>query len=56
MTEFQLTERKTFTYERPAIDRGYTGQTLAVDLAGETITTRPVSGDMKRIFIGGQGV
>ena len=44
-----------FSYDRPSIDRGYTNQTLYVNLGTNTINSRPVTGQMKEIFIGGRG-
>ena len=55
MTGIALKEIKTFTYRRPAIERGYANQTLHVDLSQGLIETRPVSREMKEIFIGGKG-
>jgi len=55
MADYTLTERKTFVYERPAIERGYTGQTLNVDLSSGAITTQTVSSGMKQVFVGGKG-
>lgn len=55
MTDIKLKKRRTFAYQRPAIERGYTGQTLAVDLSQERIVAKPVSENMKRTFVGGKG-
>jgi aldehyde:ferredoxin oxidoreductase len=55
MTDLNLQEMKTLTYQRPKIDRGYAGQTLHIDLAEQEITTAPVTDVMKDKFIGGKG-
>ncbi len=44
-----------FNYAVPKVDRGYAGQTLYVDIASGHIESRPVTDEMKRIFIGGKG-
>ncbi|MEA3341031.1 MAG: aldehyde ferredoxin oxidoreductase N-terminal domain-containing protein, partial [Chloroflexota bacterium] len=44
-----------FTYEPGAVDRGYAGQTLHVNLSDNTIASKPVTQQMKDIFIGGRG-
>ena len=42
-------------YEPTESDRGYTGRTLYVDVGSGTIEERPVTEQMKEIFIGGRG-
>ncbi len=44
-----------FTYEPSPVDRGYTGRTLYVNLSDNTIASKPVTQQMKDIFIGGRG-
>ncbi len=44
-----------FTYEVPSVERGYTNQTLYVNLSDNTITAKPVTEEMKEKFIGGRG-
>jgi aldehyde:ferredoxin oxidoreductase len=44
-----------FTYDPGTIERGYTGRTLYVDLSNNTIGSKPVTQQMKDIFIGGRG-
>lgn len=44
-----------YTYTVPKVDRGYAGQTLYVDIATGHIESRPVTDEMKRIFVGGKG-
>ncbi len=44
-----------FAYEVPPVERGYTGQTLYVNLSDNTIAARPVTDEMKEKFTGGRG-
>ncbi|MFN2283462.1 MAG: aldehyde ferredoxin oxidoreductase C-terminal domain-containing protein, partial [Anaerolineae bacterium] len=44
-----------FAYTVPAIERGYTGQTLYVNVGDGTMTAKPVTEDMKAKFTGGRG-
>ena len=44
-----------YTYQASPVDRGYTGQTLYVNVSDNTVTARPVSDVMKEKFIGGRG-
>jgi aldehyde:ferredoxin oxidoreductase len=44
-----------FSYEVPRVHRGYAGQTLYVNVGNGQIEARPVTEEMKRIFIGGKG-
>jgi aldehyde:ferredoxin oxidoreductase len=44
-----------FTYDPVEIDRGYTGQTLYVNVGTGEIEGRPVTEEMKATFIGGRG-
>jgi len=44
-----------YNYERKPVDKGYAGQTLYVNLTDNTIESRPVTEQMKEIFIGGKG-
>ena len=55
MSTYELKPLKTFEYRRPEIDKGYAGQTLQVDLSDGSITTQPVTAQMKQMFIGGKG-
>ena len=47
--------RSEFTYVIPKVHRGYAGQTLYINLSTGHIEARPVTQQMKDIFIGGQG-
>jgi aldehyde:ferredoxin oxidoreductase len=55
MKEFNLKEIKSLTYQRPEIEKGYANQTLSVDISNADITVKPVSAEMKQIFVGGKG-
>ncbi|MBN1486260.1 MAG: aldehyde:ferredoxin oxidoreductase [Anaerolineae bacterium] len=44
-----------FTYTPSTVERGYTGQTLYVNVGDGTIKGKPVTEDMKEKFIGGRG-
>jgi aldehyde:ferredoxin oxidoreductase len=55
MTNVKLTNIKTLEYQRPEISRGYTSQTLYLDLGADEIKIKPVNDQMKDIFIGGKG-
>ena len=55
MTEFKLEAIKTYDYDRPVIEKGYTNQTLGVDISNSEILIKPVTEKMKSVFIGGKG-
>jgi len=55
MTAFSLEELNVLNYERPEIDRGYANQTLYVNIGDPDIAIKPVTQEMKDIFIGGKG-
>jgi aldehyde:ferredoxin oxidoreductase len=55
MSGYELKIEKTFTYQRPSIERGYANQTLHLNLSSMDIAARPVSQQMKDLFIGGKG-
>ena len=44
-----------FTYTPASVERGYTGQTLYVNLSDNSIAAKPVSEEMKEKFTGGRG-
>lgn len=44
-----------FAYQPAQVDRGYTNQTLYVNLSDNSIAAKPVTDTMKDIFIGGRG-
>jgi len=45
-------ETETFSYERPAIKKGYANQTLCVNLSNSKISIKPVSDKMKETLSG----
>ena len=55
MSKTQLRILSEFTYDVPAIQRGYAGQTLYVNVSDGTIRAKPVTKDMKATFTGGRG-
>ena len=55
MSAPRLEPRLSFPYRRPAVERGYTRQTLHVDLSRPAVAVKPVPPEMERIFIGGKG-
>jgi len=55
MAEVKMKEIKTFNYVRPAVQKGYTGQTLYVNLSDSSIVIKPVTPKTKEIFVGGKG-
>jgi aldehyde:ferredoxin oxidoreductase len=44
-----------FTYEPSSVERGYTGQTLYINLSENAVAAKPVTDVMKKKFIGGRG-
>ncbi|MGC9308413.1 MAG: aldehyde ferredoxin oxidoreductase family protein [Thermoplasmatota archaeon] len=44
-----------YEYEVPEVDKGYTNQTLYVDIGSNEIQAKEVTEDMKELFIGGRG-
>jgi aldehyde:ferredoxin oxidoreductase len=44
-----------YDYDPQPVDKGYAGQTLYVNLSDNVIESRPVTEQMKEIFIGGRG-
>ena len=53
--ELRAREVATFAYRRPAIRKGYANQTLHVDLSSARMAIKPVSDEMKEVFVGGKG-
>ena len=51
----QLKEIKTIEYKKPAIEKGYANQTLAVNISDLSVAIKPVDDTMKQTFIGGKG-
>lgn len=44
-----------FEYEKTKVNKGYTDKTLYINLSSNQIKSKPVTGQMKDIFIGGRG-
>ena len=55
MPDFKLAVRKTLDYQRPEIAKGYTDQTLHVDISEADIAIKPVAQKTRDTFIGGKG-
>jgi aldehyde:ferredoxin oxidoreductase len=55
MDEFTLKKLKEIRYERQAVEKGYANRTLHVDLSDGSIAVRPVTAEMKEVFVGGKG-
>lgn len=49
------TEIKRFEYTRNPIEKGYNNRTLYVNISDNTIISKPVTDEMKKIFTGGRG-
>jgi len=48
-------ELNRFDYPISPVERGYTNRTLYIDLSDNSILSKPVTDEMKRIFTGGRG-
>jgi len=55
MTELEFKEVKTTSYKRPDIKKGYTNQTLHINISDAAVSIKPVIKKMKEVFIGGKG-
>ena len=55
MTQLNANSVKAMAYKRPVIEKGYANQTLGINLSDTTIDIKPVSAQMKALFIGGKG-
>ena len=55
MSKFDLKEIASFDYERPQIEKGYTGQTLSLQLTPPAMKINQVDEQMKQTFVGGKG-
>ena len=55
MADLIFNSIKSLTYERPAVEHGYTDQFLFVDLTNGIISVEPVEKRIKKTFIGGKG-
>ncbi len=55
MNSPDLPIRAEFVYDPAALELGYTGQTLYVNVETGAVEARPVTEEMKRTFVGGRG-
>lgn len=55
MTGLKEKEIVCFNYTAPRVEKGYAGRTLKVDLSDKTVSVKPVTEEMKRVFVGGKG-
>jgi aldehyde:ferredoxin oxidoreductase len=55
MAELKSKTIKTLAYKKPVIEKGYTNQSLYVNLSNPEISIKPVTEKMKEVFIGGRG-
>jgi len=55
MPDFKLKVVKTLDYKRPEIQKGYTDQTLHIDISNADIAIKPVEQKTKDLFVGGKG-
>ena len=44
-----------FHYEVKDLERGYSNRTLFINVSDNTIRIKPVTDEMKKLFIGGKG-
>jgi len=54
-TAGKMTKLAEFTYEVPTIEKGYANQTLYVNVGSQDIKSKPVTREMKDLFVGGRG-
>ena len=55
MTDYSLKVTKTIDYERPEIEKGYTDQTLHINISDADISIKPVEQKTRDTFVGGKG-
>jgi aldehyde:ferredoxin oxidoreductase len=55
VTEFKLKKIKILKYDRPSISKGYADQFLGIDISTHDMFIKPISEEMKNVFIGGEG-
>jgi aldehyde:ferredoxin oxidoreductase len=55
MAELKFKTVKSLTYKKPTVEKGYTNQSLYVNLSKPEISIKPVTQKMKETFIGGKG-
>ena len=55
MSQFQLKEIKSVSYEKADIQKGYTDKSLRINLSSNDIMINPIDEKIKHTFIGGKG-
>lgn len=55
MIDLKLTEISRLDYQRREIDKGYTDQSLHVDISDASCQVRPIDAEVKEKFTGGRG-
>ena len=55
MPDYNLKETQTLEYKRIDVVKGYTDQTLYINLSDPQIDIKPVAEETKKTFIGGKG-
>jgi aldehyde:ferredoxin oxidoreductase len=55
MPDYELNIVKTLEYQRPEIEKGYTDQTLSVNISSREMAIEPVDPKIKDVFVGGKG-
>jgi len=55
MFELNIKEVKSHAYTRPTIEKGYTNQTLSIDISQAEIFIKPMPEKIKQLFVGGKG-
>jgi len=55
MKQHELPILAEVTYRVPTVERGYTGQTLYVNVGHGEVKSKPVTEQMKELFVGGRG-
>jgi aldehyde:ferredoxin oxidoreductase len=45
----------SINYNKHEVEEGYTNRLLEIDLSGKQISVKEISGDMRRMFVGGRG-
>jgi aldehyde:ferredoxin oxidoreductase len=55
MTDYSLKVTKSHDYEQPEIEKGYTDQTLHINISDADISIKPVEQKTRDTFVGGKG-
>ena len=55
MSELNIKEVKNHTYTRPLIEKGYTNQTLSINISKAEINVKRMPEKIKQLFVGGKG-